>query len=170
MMLATVLFHFVPYLPHRAPRHLTWRAFTSLLRNYFKVTKRRSTLWIITWQALSVRPQAEVDDDPAGLKKQRGKEYLKNLKKWCYEAGAPVGEEEEEDEEFGVGKVGGIAGVGHVANTKAKLKGVAMFKRLGKSGRAAAEAGMTQLTPCVHCKVYPCSPLIHHIADPRSLS
>jgi hypothetical protein len=25
---------------------------------------------------------AEVDDDPAGLKKQRGKEYLKNLKKW----------------------------------------------------------------------------------------
>jgi len=87
-----------------------------------------------------------VDDDPAGLKKQKGKEYLKNLKKWCYEAGAPVGEEEEEDEEFGVGKVGSIAGVGHVANTKAKLKGVAMFKRLGKSGRAAAEAAGTAET------------------------
>ena len=79
---------------------------------------------------------SEVEEDPAGLKNKKGREYTEQVKKWCYEAGPPV--ESEDEEEDAAGNDGGLGGsLGSLGRVNAKLSTVSQFKRIGTRNRNA---------------------------------
>ena len=54
----------------------------------------------------------EVDDDPAGMRLKRGRQYVALAKKWCFKAGPPVESESESDDDGGGGGGGGVKPAG----------------------------------------------------------
>lgn len=75
---------------------------------------------------------SEVDDDPGGMNAKRGKAYMEQTKKWCYQAGPPVESDEDEDDAAG-GEVGFSVsgGMSNIHKVGSKLTSVSKFKRIG---------------------------------------